>query len=231
VVSYKISARATTAISIQHFKIICSADPKTDMLKVDKDAILGGKSIPSAQRRRIILVYKTTMHPEAHLNSALCGVKANPRTMNTCLIGTLRQLDQYLSTTSPPTCSTKDTEMEEAIEDYNQNITIQETTREQRQQPPQDDRGTQPSVEDHRAIVKELPFTSAGRRTTSATHPRFDTPKPPKVPLKTRIGPLAVNLTNIAALNNIFSPLGENVNVSRGKYIEVLSSGILRGGS
>jgi hypothetical protein len=50
VVSYKTSAGAAAAVSRQHFKIACSTDPKTGMLKVNKDTTLGGGAYPQRAR-------------------------------------------------------------------------------------------------------------------------------------------------------------------------------------
>jgi hypothetical protein len=65
VVSYKTATRVATAISRKLFKMRRSPDPKTSKLTLDKKAIVGWKRIPSAQRRRIILVYKTSMHTDS----------------------------------------------------------------------------------------------------------------------------------------------------------------------
>jgi len=93
VLSFKTTTRATAAISKQKFKIVCFADSTAERLTVDKDASLGGKQIPSAQRRIRIIVYKTSMHQESQLNLAPCGIKADPMTRFSWLIGTLRQLE------------------------------------------------------------------------------------------------------------------------------------------
>jgi hypothetical protein len=79
---------------------------------VDTTATLGGKQDPNKQRRKMILVYKTSMHSESQLNSAPCGPKADPMTRQTWLIGTLRNLDQYPQTNSSSPCFTEDTEIE-----------------------------------------------------------------------------------------------------------------------
>jgi hypothetical protein len=91
----------------------------------------------------MILVYKTPMHLESQLNSALCGAKEDPMTMHTWLIDTLRKLDKYSTTTIPPLGFNEDTEMEAATYDYNKNTTSKGATPDQHQQSQHSDKGTQ----------------------------------------------------------------------------------------
>jgi hypothetical protein len=135
-VSYKTTTGATATISRQLFKIAYFADLKSSKLTVDTDATMGGKQDPNKQSRMMILVYKTAMHSESQLNSAPCGPKADPMTKQNSLIGTLRHLDQYLPTTSPPPCFTDDTEMEAAPQDYTEYGKGQASTPSHQQQPP-----------------------------------------------------------------------------------------------
>jgi hypothetical protein len=83
VVSFMTAAGAAAAVSRHHFKIVCFADPMSGMLKVDKDATLGGKQRGKLQSRRMILVYKTSMHPESHLTPTQRGARADPKTRHT----------------------------------------------------------------------------------------------------------------------------------------------------
>ena len=214
VVLFKTTTGAAAAISRQQFKIVCFANSTTGRLTMDKDATMGGRHIPNTQRRKMILVYKTSMHPESQLNSTPCGIKADPRTTYTWLIGTLRRLEQYPPTTSPPPRFNEDAEMKAEAADYNENKTEHGATSEQNQQPPHGDRGTQPQVEEHRKLAQQIPNTTVDRQTTSATHLRFNTPDPPTLPLKTRSGPATMNLGNTTTLHSRFSTLGENGGVS-----------------
>ena len=116
--SYKTVAGATASISRHLFKIVCFADLKLGKLTVDTYATMGGKQDPNKQRRMMILVSKTAMHPEVQLNSAPCGPKADPRTKHIWLIGTLRHLHQYPQTTSPPLGYTEGAEMATDPQDY-----------------------------------------------------------------------------------------------------------------
>ena len=84
----------------------------------------------------MILVYKTSMHPESQLTTTPCGINADSRAKFTWLIGTLRQLDQYPPAISPSPFFSEDTEMEANAHDYNESITEQRATPSQQQQPP-----------------------------------------------------------------------------------------------
>ena len=69
---------------------------------MDADATAGGKQDGSAQGRRIILIYKTNMHPGSTLNPELYTAKADRIARRRWLTTTLGQLDQHQATVSPP---------------------------------------------------------------------------------------------------------------------------------
>jgi hypothetical protein len=72
-----------------------------------------GKQDSSAQGRRMILIYKSNMHPGSTLNSEQCTVKADRATRRRWLGTTLKQLDQHQATSSPPPETQYDEEMQE----------------------------------------------------------------------------------------------------------------------
>jgi hypothetical protein len=120
VVFYKTTVGAATTIIRPLFKTVCFAESTYGKLTSETTATLGGKQDPNKQRRMMILVYKTSMHAESQLNSTPCGPKAEPMTKHTWLIGTLRHLDQYPPTNSPPPSFTDDTEMEAGPPEYSE---------------------------------------------------------------------------------------------------------------
>ncbi len=77
ILSFKTAAGAALAISRQHNKLVCFADVTIGRLRVDADATAGGKQDNSAQGRRMILIYKSNMHPGSSLNSEQCTSKAD----------------------------------------------------------------------------------------------------------------------------------------------------------
>jgi len=85
--SFKTTTGAALAISRQDIKLICFADVTTERLRVDADAIAGGKQDNNAQGRRMILIYKTNMHPGSTLNSEQCTSKTD-RTARRRWLGT-----------------------------------------------------------------------------------------------------------------------------------------------
>jgi hypothetical protein len=62
------------------YKIVCHVDPASGRLQVDKATTIGGKQNMNVQRRRVLLIYKTTIHLESILTPEKCTTKADPRT-------------------------------------------------------------------------------------------------------------------------------------------------------
>jgi hypothetical protein len=93
ILSFKTTAGAALAISRHNIKLICFADVTTGRLRVDADAIAGGKQDNNAPGRRTILIYKTNMHPGSTLNPELCTAKADRIARRRWLTTTLKQLD------------------------------------------------------------------------------------------------------------------------------------------
>ena len=210
VVSYKTTTRAAARIGRQLFKIVCFEESISGKLIVDTYATMGGKHDPNKQRRKMILVYKTSMHAKSQLNSAPCGPKADPRTKHTWLIRTLRHLDQYSPTIRPPSSFTEDIETEADLHDYTEHRKEQIAPTTQDQPTPPEVRGTQPQeVVPPAQTAYPIPTTDV-RQTAPVTHLRFGTPKPPKVPYKTRSGPAAVHQGSTSVLHNRFAPPGSN---------------------
>lgn len=113
ILSFKTAAGAALAISRQNIKLICFADVTTGRLRVDADATAGGKQDSSAQGRRMILIYKSNMHPGSTLNPEQCTSKADRATRRRWLGTTLKQPDQHQATASPPPEQHYDEEMQE----------------------------------------------------------------------------------------------------------------------
>ncbi len=72
IMSFKTAAGAAMAISRQNIKLICFADVTTRRLQVDAFATTGGKQDGSAHGRRMVLIYKTNMHPGLISNPEQC---------------------------------------------------------------------------------------------------------------------------------------------------------------
>ena len=62
ILSYKTAAGAVAAIKRQNLKIICFTDTHTGRRRVDNPTIVGGKQDPSMQGKRMVLIYRTSMH-------------------------------------------------------------------------------------------------------------------------------------------------------------------------
>ena len=68
VVPFETASGAITTIQRQTLRFVCFNDIDSDMLMIDIAATAGGKKNTSLQERRVMLIYKTHMHPEASLN-------------------------------------------------------------------------------------------------------------------------------------------------------------------
>jgi hypothetical protein len=167
---------------------------------------MGGKQNSKHHGRKLILVYKTGIHPESQLNLAPCGIKAGPMTRHTWLIGTLRHLDHYPPTTSLPKGFTEDDEMEAAPQDYEEYGTEQATTPIHQQHPPSVGNGRHAHEGVPPAPIRVPPLTTVGR------HPNklwIGTQDPPSAPYKTRISPATLYQGNTTTLYSRFAPIGK----------------------
>ncbi len=113
ILSFKIDARAALAISRLNIKLVCFADVQTGRLRVDANATEGGKQDNNAHRMRMIMIYKTTMHPESDMNPEQCTSKADRNSRKRWLTTTLQQLDQHQDTSTPSLKHEQDKEMQE----------------------------------------------------------------------------------------------------------------------
>jgi len=93
ILSFKTATGAALAISRQNIKLVCFADVTTGRLRVDADASTGGKQYNNEQGRRMILIYKTNMHPGSYLNPEQCTTKADRADRRRWLGTTLKQLN------------------------------------------------------------------------------------------------------------------------------------------
>jgi hypothetical protein len=100
IMSFKTAAGAVLAI--QNIKLIYCADVTTERLRVDADATSGGKQDCNAHGRRMVLIYKTNMHPGSIPNPEQCTTKVDRNARKRRLITTLHHLDLQQDTTSPP---------------------------------------------------------------------------------------------------------------------------------
>ena len=64
VVSFKTTAEAITTILRQTLRFVCYSDTNNGRLKIDMATTIGGKHNPSLLGQRVMLIYKTHMHPE-----------------------------------------------------------------------------------------------------------------------------------------------------------------------
>ena len=85
VVSFKTAAGSITTIQRQTLRFVCFDDTNNDRLRIDMAVTAGGKQNPFLQGRRVMLIYKTHMHPEASLNPEHCTPKSDARARNTWL--------------------------------------------------------------------------------------------------------------------------------------------------
>ena len=81
VVSFKIAAGAITAIQRQTLKFVCF-DKDRERLRIDMVVAARGKQNPYLQERRVMMIYKTHMHPNASLNPEQCTVESNAKAKN-----------------------------------------------------------------------------------------------------------------------------------------------------
>jgi len=90
IVSFKTAAGAALAISRQNMKLIYFADVLTRRLRVDTYATAGGKQDNNAQGRRMVLIYKTNMHPGSILDPEQCTSKVDRNARKRWLTTTLQ---------------------------------------------------------------------------------------------------------------------------------------------
>ena len=89
ILSYKTAAGAVAAIQRQKIKIVCFTDTNTCRLRVDTPTTLDGKQDPIKQGKRMILIYKTSMHTSASLNPTQCTQRTDRNARQKWLITTL----------------------------------------------------------------------------------------------------------------------------------------------
>ena len=89
ILSFKTATRATLAISRHNIKLVCFADLTTGRLRVDAYTTSGGKQDNIAHGRRMVLIYRTNMHPESKLNPEQCTKKVDRNAKKRWLITTL----------------------------------------------------------------------------------------------------------------------------------------------
>ena len=93
ILSYKTATGAVDAIQRQTVKIVCFTDNDTGRLNVDIPATLGGKQDGSKQGRRMILIYKTSMHANSSLNPTQCTQRTDRNARQKWIINTVQQLE------------------------------------------------------------------------------------------------------------------------------------------
>jgi len=95
------------------YKIACFRDAASGRLKVDPDAIAGGKQNPSKQGSRVLLIYKTYMHTESSLDPGRCTFKTDANMRSKWITKQIQQVDQHEDCNSPPPQMGGDKDMEE----------------------------------------------------------------------------------------------------------------------
>jgi len=89
IMSFKTVAGVSLAISDHNNKLICFADVITGRLRVDADTTVGEKQDNNAHGRRMVLIYKTNMHPESILNPVKCTLNVDRNARKRWLTTTL----------------------------------------------------------------------------------------------------------------------------------------------
>ena len=77
ILSFKTSPGVALAISQHNIKLTCFADVLSGRLRVDTYATAGEKQDNNAKGRRMVLIYKTNMHPGSILNPEQCTSKVD----------------------------------------------------------------------------------------------------------------------------------------------------------
>ena len=90
ILSFKTTSRSALAISRQNIKLICFADVLTGRLRVDTCATTGEKQDINAHGRRMVLIYKTNMHPGSILSPEQCTTKVERNARKRGLTTTLQ---------------------------------------------------------------------------------------------------------------------------------------------
>ena len=93
VVSFKTAAGAIAAIQRQTLRFVCNSDTTNGRLKIDMASTARGKHNPSLQGRRVMLIYRTHMHPEASLDPEHCTPKSDARAMSMWLHAHIKIVD------------------------------------------------------------------------------------------------------------------------------------------
>jgi hypothetical protein len=79
VASFKFATGAITTIQRQTLRFVCYIDTNSGRLRIDMAATTGEKQNPSLIRRRLMLIYRTHMHPESSLDPEHCTPKSDAR--------------------------------------------------------------------------------------------------------------------------------------------------------
>ncbi len=95
VISYMTIARSLTTVARHLYKVVCYVDPASCCLHVDQATVTGGKQYSVLQGRRVLLIYKIVVHPEASLTPEKCASKADHRAICQRLVSRLSHLDKY----------------------------------------------------------------------------------------------------------------------------------------
>jgi hypothetical protein len=66
------------------------------MIRIDMAVSARGKHNPSLRRRRVILIYKAHMHPEASLNPEQCTLKSDAKSRNNWFLAHIKSIDLYV---------------------------------------------------------------------------------------------------------------------------------------
>ena len=85
VASFKSAAGAITAIQRQTLRFVCYSDTNSGRLRVDMATTTRGKQNPSLIGRRVMLIYRTHMHPESSLDPEHCTPKSDAKARSSWL--------------------------------------------------------------------------------------------------------------------------------------------------
>jgi hypothetical protein len=103
VVSFKSAVGAITTIQRQTLRFVCYSNTNIGRLKIDMASTTGGKHNPSLLGRRVMLIYKSHMHPESSLDPEHCTPKLDAKARSIWLHNHNKIDDQYEDVYSPET--------------------------------------------------------------------------------------------------------------------------------
>jgi len=168
---------------------------------VGPDATAGGKQQMSAQGRRMVLLYRSSMHACSAMSPEICRGMLVKNAKLRWLNNTLYELDQHQPTTSPHIPCEEDgtTEEQPRTTQYRDGELSPNDIRQHATE----------TTENNKDIRNKMPFIPVTGHTGAPTHLSFETSTPPKVPLRTSNNPTVQNTRAQTPQKNKFDMLAE----------------------